>query len=236
MPSRTPVVYPYQQALDQFRREGREPPLLKRMSELISLLDLTTTLNSGLTSEEILNAALLIVMGELQVARGALFVRRQDGTFHARASRGLPAAANLELGPEEAPRDLETVGPGHPAHDRHGLVLLCPIHRRDRPIAVLGLGPRAGERTFGAEEENFLRSVAGCAATPIENGLIYDELRQVNQKLSVKVFELHNLFDISREPPSVLSSRKARLRSAGTVESDRYRAASTGSWNSSSIM
>ena len=69
MPTRTPVVYPYQQALDQFRREGREPPLLKRMSELISLLDLTTTLNSGLTSEEILNAALLIVMGELQVAK-----------------------------------------------------------------------------------------------------------------------------------------------------------------------
>ena len=41
--------------------------------------------------------------------------------------------------------------------------------------------------------------MAGCAATPIENGLIYDELRQVNQKLSVKVFQLHNLFDISRE-------------------------------------
>ena len=52
-------------------REGREPPLLKRMSELISLLDLTTTLSSGLAGEEILDAALLIVMGELQVARGA---------------------------------------------------------------------------------------------------------------------------------------------------------------------
>jgi phosphoserine phosphatase RsbU/P len=199
MSSETPVVYQYQQALDQFRREGREPPLLKRMSELISLLDLTTTLNSGLTSDEILNAALLIVMGELQVARGALFVRRQDGTFHARASRGLPAAAPLDLGREGPPADLKAVGPGHVAHDRHGLVLLCPIHRRGRPIAVLGLGPRAGERTFGAEEENFLRSVAGCAATPIENGLIYDELRQVNQKLSVKIFQLHNLFDISRE-------------------------------------
>src|SRR5258708_34635794 len=103
MSSETRVVYQYQQALDQFRREGREPPLLKRMSELISLLDLTTTLNSGLTSEEILNAALLIVMGELQVARGALSVRRQDGTFHARASPGLLAPANPELGPSRAP-------------------------------------------------------------------------------------------------------------------------------------
>ena len=28
---RAPVVFQYQQALDEFRREGREPPLLKRM-------------------------------------------------------------------------------------------------------------------------------------------------------------------------------------------------------------
>ena len=64
-----PIVFPYQQALDAFRREGHQPPLLKRMSELISLLDLTTTLNSSLSSQEILDAALLIVMGELQVGR-----------------------------------------------------------------------------------------------------------------------------------------------------------------------
>ena len=71
----TPVVYQYQRALDEFRREGREPPLLKRMSELISLLDLTSTLNSTLSSRDILDAALLVVMGELRVSRGALYVR-----------------------------------------------------------------------------------------------------------------------------------------------------------------
>ena len=49
----TPVVYQYQRALDAFRREGREPPLLKRMSELISLLDLTATLNSNLSARDI---------------------------------------------------------------------------------------------------------------------------------------------------------------------------------------
>src|SRR5205085_3795089 len=44
-----------------------------------------------------------------------------------------------------------------------------------------------------------LRSVAACAATPIENGLIYHELKSVNQRLSVKVYQLHTLFEISRE-------------------------------------
>jgi hypothetical protein len=76
MSASIPVAHQYQQALDQFRREGREPRLLKGMSELIALLDLTTTLNSGLSSDEVLNAALRIVMGEVQAARGGLFVRR----------------------------------------------------------------------------------------------------------------------------------------------------------------
>ena len=198
-PAFTSLVHPYQQALDQLRREGREPTLVKRMSELISLLDFTTTLNSGLAGEETLNAALLIIMRELEVERGALFVRSEGGVLALRASRGLPpgAPSTLDLAPPAD--DLTVFGQGDEAHARHGLVLLCPIHRRNRPLAVLGLGPRAGGRAYGAEEQGFLRNVGACAATPIENGLIHDELRRSNQEVSVKVFQLHNLFDISRE-------------------------------------
>ncbi|HWW94799.1 MAG TPA: GAF domain-containing protein, partial [Vicinamibacteria bacterium] len=199
----TPVVFQYQRALDEFRREGREPPLLKRMSELISLLDLSTTLNSSLSAEEILDGALLIVMGELQVGRGGIFVRGEDGLFRVKASRGLPpgAPAAVALGalPREEVLRRGADPEGGPAFAAFGLELLCPIFKGDRPIAVLGLGPRAKGRPFGPEEVGFLRSLAACTAAPIENGLIYDELRRVNQKLSVKVFQLHNLFDISRE-------------------------------------
>ena len=73
------------------------------------------------------------------------------------------------------------------------------MRKAGRPIALLGLGPRAEGRPFGPEETGFLESLAACAATPIENGLIYEELRQVNRTLSVKVYQLHNLFDIGRE-------------------------------------
>jgi sigma-B regulation protein RsbU (phosphoserine phosphatase) len=83
--------------------------------------------------------------------------------------------------------------------DCYGLELICPIRKGGRTIAVIGLGARPGGRRYTAEEHGFLRSVAACAATPIENGLIYDELRRLNQRLSLKVFQLHNLFDINRE-------------------------------------
>jgi phosphoserine phosphatase RsbU/P len=192
------AVNPYRQALDRFRGQEREGPIVERMSELVSLLDLTTTLAGGVDAAT-LDAALATVSRELGVARAALFVRRGDGTLDLRASRGFPSGAPPALEIGEGRDDLTVLGPGDEAHDRHGLTLLVPIPRRDRPIAVLALGPREGGRSYGEEEKAFLRSVAACAATPIENSLLHDELQRVNQKLSVKVFELHNLFDSSRE-------------------------------------
>jgi sigma-B regulation protein RsbU (phosphoserine phosphatase) len=212
----TPVVFQYQQALDEFRREGREPPLLKRMSELISLLDLTTTLGSSLSGAEILDAALLIVMGELQVSRGALWVA-DAGRFVLRARRGLPdgvaeaVSAAAGDGAVEAPPSESGEWAGS------GMALVCPVRRAGRTIALLGLGPRAGGAPFGREERGFLESLAACAAIPIENGLIYEELKQVNRSLTVKVFQLHNLFDIGRELTGALDEGAIERLLATTV-------------------
>jgi sigma-B regulation protein RsbU (phosphoserine phosphatase) len=213
----TPVVFQYQRALDEFRREGREPPLLKRMSELISLLDLTATLNSTLSGREILDAALLIVMGELQVSRGALYVREAEKGFELRSSRGLPAEVSGTLEADEFPTTPFEPGPSPEAFREMGIALICPVRKGDRTIALICLGPRAGDRTFGTEERGFLQSLAACAATPIENGLMYDELHRVNQSLSVKVFQLNNLFDIGRELTSSLDEEAIKRLVITTV-------------------
>jgi phosphoserine phosphatase RsbU/P len=200
--SELPVVFQYQQAFDEFRRGGGPAPLLKRMSELISLLDLTTTLNSRLSTDEILDAALLIVIGELQATRGCLFVRDEDGAYRLRASRGLAKEAPAELPADAVPlEEVATRASGtlRGTLDALGLEAICPIVKSGRTIALLGIGARADNRPFRSEDAGFLRSVAACAATPIENGLVYRELARLNQRLSVKVFQLRNLFDISRE-------------------------------------
>ena len=191
-------VHAYQQALEQLRAEGRDAPLLARLSELVSLLELTTTLASDPASEETLDAALQIVMRELQVKRGALFVLREDGGWALRASQGLPPGLTSAPAFAALRDEITAVGPGDEAHDRHGFELLVRVRRRNRAMAILGLGPREGGRSYGSEAHGFLQQVAACTQSPIENSLIYDELRRAHQKLSVKVFELHNLFDLSR--------------------------------------
>ena len=206
---RPPVVFQYQQALDEFRRAGEPGPLLKRMSELISLLDLTTTLGSGAPRGEVLENALLVVMGELQAGRGCVLLRAADGGWEAAASRGLPASPPPRLDGAWSGGSVVVRGDG--LFDEElgalGLEIVCPVVRGDaggegsarRPLALIALGPRAGGGAYGPEEAAFLASVAASAAAPIENALVHDELSRVNRRLSVKVFQLQGLFDISRE-------------------------------------
>jgi sigma-B regulation protein RsbU (phosphoserine phosphatase) len=198
-----PAVVQYQRALDEFRRGSRDSAvMLKRMSELISLLDFTTTLGSGLPSDEVLGAALLVVMGELRASRGVLLVRGPDDLYRLRASRGLgergDAARPLAFAADHE-LSFRSSEKGGAVFDALGVDLLCPVVKAGRTIALIGLGKRAVAGDYQPEELAFLRAVASCAATPIENGLIYAELRQLNRRLQANVFQLQGLFDISRE-------------------------------------
>jgi sigma-B regulation protein RsbU (phosphoserine phosphatase) len=187
-----------QHYLDALERRWESTPL-ERVADLVALLDLATTFEAGLPRAELSRAALRIVMDEVQAERGALFARLDDGSFSIWASNGLPAATTSTPSLLPSGRDLTTLAQLDEPESRHGLVVLCPIRRRERTIGALGLGPRAAGRAYAAEELAFLRAAAACAAAPFENFLLHDELRRVKQELSLKVFQLHNLFDVSRE-------------------------------------
>jgi sigma-B regulation protein RsbU (phosphoserine phosphatase) len=199
MPTITPLAHEYRQALDQLRREGGEASVLKRMSELVALLDLAAALGSGPGGAEALHAPLLAVMGEMRARRGAFYVRGEDGAFTVQAAIGMAPDAPLVLDMDLASDEPVVLGAEHGARRGHGFALLCPVRREGRTIAVLGLGPPATGEPYGPEEVGFARSAAACAAAAIDRDLLHEELRRVNQRLTVKVFELRNLFDMSRD-------------------------------------
>jgi sigma-B regulation protein RsbU (phosphoserine phosphatase) len=193
-----PVVQKCREELETLRREGREPVLVSRLSQILSLLDLTTRLGWTASGDEIPEAALGFVMGELAIDRGGLYLTARERRFELRAARGgAPLPAHVEL-----PLDLSGAGPpggATAALGGAGMETVCPVHKAGRLIALIVLGPRADGRPLSAEDLAYLESLAAAAATPIEGGLIDDERRRVNRDLSVKVYQLQNLFDIGRE-------------------------------------
>src|SRR5262245_31514842 len=172
--------------------------LREQLAEVSALLEIATALGSARADDESLDAALCIVMRELRAAAGAFFAKGEDGVLALRASQGFPPGAPPRLA-GAVPDALTILEADDEASRDQGLVLLCPIQRREGPVAVLGLGPRADGRPYGARERAFLRRVVACAAVPLENALIHQQVQRLNRTLSVKVFQLHNLFDISRE-------------------------------------
>lgn len=197
------AVAHYQRVLDEFRRgQGDRHKLLKRLSELVSLLDLTSSYATARSGDEVLGGALLTAMGELRALRGAVLMRRDDGCLELRAVRGTKAAVpgrRFEPLPDGTELLSLAEAPGCEAMRVLGLELLCPIARAGRPVAYIGLGPRLDGCAYAPEELELVKAVASCAATPIENGLITEELSASNRRLQAKLFQLQNLFDLSRE-------------------------------------
>jgi len=148
------------------------------------------------------------VLGELAASRGVLLVKGEDGLLRIRASRGLATGWGRARSPARAGRVLRRGDNG--LLDALGLEVLCPVVKAGTTLAFLGLGPRADGAAYGERELAFLSSVASCAAPPIENGLVHEELRRVNRRLSAKVFQLRNLFDISRELTSSFDEEASR--------------------------
>jgi sigma-B regulation protein RsbU (phosphoserine phosphatase) len=179
------------------RHEAAVPP--DPAAEPSSFVELTTTLAADVPGDQALEAALGIVLREVQAQRGAFFVRRADGALGAGPSRGFPPGELAALSPPPSRAGVAILGPGDEAHDRHGLALLVPIRRRGRTVAALGLGPREHGQSYGEKETAYLRRAAACAGSTIENDLLHDELRRMGRKLSLKELELRNLFDVGRD-------------------------------------
>lgn len=199
-----PVVQRCREELESLRREGREPALVARLSQLVALHDFATRLVWTARGDEIPDAVLGFVMGELEAGSGALYVIGGGPGFERRAARGLPRPVPESLSPRLDAEGAFAPGPHEAALAEAGLALLCPVRKAGRLIALLALGPREDRRPFAAEDVSFLESLAATAAAPIEAGLVDEELRRVNRDLSVKVYQLQNLFDIGRELAATL--------------------------------
>jgi phosphoserine phosphatase RsbU/P len=191
---RTPSSYRYQQALAPLARQLQEPELKRRLSEVLTLLDFNSTLNRSLELSEILDLVLFVALGEMRASWAGILLRSDDRIVPA-ARRGRPDGEWSGLSfavPDEVTEEWENeIRAGTRA------TIVAPLAKSDRLVGVLLLGDR--EESYGEEEKEFAEALCVSAAASIDNGRIYEELRELNRKLSLKVYQLNSLFDITRE-------------------------------------
>jgi len=186
-----------------------------RLVAMMSRLEFADTVNSTLDLGEILDVFLLTAMGKMLTTTGVVLVQERPGRMTVRSSRG-PGAAGAR-GREvrlRRPFKRPVIGPHDPQAPPRGglaslfadpvlaplgLALLVPVWHKEKFIGAAGFGRRFNGQSYGKTDLQYLDSLAAIAATAIENGLVYQEVRGLNRELQVKILQLTSLFDTSRE-------------------------------------
>jgi sigma-B regulation protein RsbU (phosphoserine phosphatase) len=195
---RATTFYRYQEALAPLAGRIAEPELKKRLSEVLTLLDFNSTLNQSLELSEILDLVLFVSMGETRSSWAGILLR--DASDHlvpaARRGRSDSEWSSLSLPlPGDSPEDWEKE-----IAAKTKAALVAPLSKSGRMVGALLLGERSEpHRSYGDEEREFAEALSVSAAASIDNGRIYEELKVLNRRLSLKVYQLHSLFDITRE-------------------------------------
>jgi serine phosphatase RsbU (regulator of sigma subunit) len=188
-----PASFRYQAALAPLAGRVKEPEVRRRLSQVLTLLDFNSTLNQSLELGEILDLVLYVSMGETRSSWAGILLRGPDDRLRPAARRGRsdPEWQSLSFGLRDEDVDEGDVS------TKSRSALLAPLRKGGRLVGVLLLGER--EEAYGEEEREFAETLAVSAAASIDNGRIYEELQELNRKLSFKVYQLNSLFDITRE-------------------------------------
>lgn len=156
------------------------------MNGAVELARLLEVLPDTTTDEAAQSAVLELAERLTGCSSLALFAAEADGGLRLRAARGVAAAeagraARLSLA------DVDRGG-GLPL----GLDRLLPVRHSGRVVGALGLG--AGDHEAAA-----MTALCGLLGERLGPQRADEEVRRLNQRLSVKVFQLKTLFEITRE-------------------------------------
>ncbi|HEX9652924.1 MAG TPA: SpoIIE family protein phosphatase [bacterium] len=186
----------------------------EKLFELQVLFDLSKTLNSSLNLKNILDTILLTPMGKMLIGKGVVLISNGGKGFVIDTLKGLPKSLlghAIEI--DDLPSDPQYVDQVDPApwqafFLKNGIELVIPIVHDQKKLGLIGFGKRILGKEYTDSDLDYLHSLSNIAATAVQNGLIFQELKDVNRQLDKKVQELNTLFEIGKELNSTLETEK----------------------------
>jgi len=201
--------------LPAHQREKIDRVLDERLVELQALFDVTKTLNSSLNLINILDTLLRTPMGRMLLTKGMVLIKRGDEpAFVIETLKGLQRELignKLAIDYDgSTPFLLDEIGerPWAGFLKRHNLKLGAPIVSNNRQVGMMFFSGKASGDGFSSEDLEYLQSLSNLAATAVENGIVFQEIKEVNRRLDKKIQELNTVFEIGKELNSTLDCDK----------------------------
>ena len=205
------------QSVSSDSKEDVQSELDERFVELISLFEVTKTLDVSLDMKAVLDHILLTAMGKMLVGKGLILLSRDGQEFRIETSKGIKRdkSDSLTFTLEPAPSKWFLIEEENDAQKSWistlrelGLALVLPMRDGQTTIGLVCFGKKPRGTKYQSAEIDFLTSLTNIASTSIQHGLVVEQLRTVNRRLDRKIQELNTLFDIGNELNSTLSPQK----------------------------
>ncbi len=174
--------------------------------ELKTIMDTSRLLVESHDLHFILNNLLLICMGKLLTPRAVVLIKTDgDQAYEVVKSKGMTGLQSgsilkfdLPQSQQEQHVDLYDQQMAPELTERE-VRWLFPISTSSQLLGFLGLGNRPGKSDLSPHEREFLESLTILSAVGISNSRLFNELKETNRRMDIKVQELNTLFELSKE-------------------------------------
>ncbi|MCU0329880.1 MAG: SpoIIE family protein phosphatase [Candidatus Kapabacteria bacterium] len=189
------------------------PPQLRTSPQassfsLTSLLDLSSRLSETDSTDRILNAALLSVMGKLRCTK-ACVLEHDNSQLSVRQTKGVAPFHVPNPGIEDVTSALSD--PRLQVLSQAGIAWYVPVVAGSELLAVLCFGPSIGGLPLTDDLRDYLDIVRSITATALKNASMVRSLIDTSKELERRNLLVTSLLESSREF-SVLSDRPGILR------------------------
>src|SRR5262249_4706581 len=200
----------YRSIIDAFKAKAlSEHEIEKRLSDLMLLSDFSASLIEMTETPEIAEFTLLTILEYTTATKGVFWLATDSG-LEILTSRGFRSSSVPEVWKPAIPVTEEpfvyrsSVSNDDAAiFETYDVRMILPIRLKNRNLAFVGIGDRTDERTESKGECETLEALAQMCAVALENARAGQALSLLNRKLSLKVFQLNTLFELSKDFYSV---------------------------------
>ncbi len=191
----------YRKIIDSFRagRLKREE-IQQHLSDLMLLMDFSSSLNCASGLHEIADLLLLTLMGYAKARHSALYLYNgvKLELLESKGSKFSQKEIHFPPCPSSASYYLSDSEDGYWTKilQECDAQIVIPVTNENRLLAVVCLG---GKADIEKESLPVLVSLSQLCAGILENARTHQKLQQLNRQLTLKVYQLKTLFDLSKD-------------------------------------
>lgn len=190
---------------------------LQNRFEMKTVLETSRMLIESRSSDFVLNNLLLIIMGKLLTAKGAILlfdpVKKIYTVEKSKGLKTVTAGETVEIDLDESQKSCSHIVYNDyrdqlpTLADQMENSIFFPLRTSNQHIGFLFIGPKANKKSFAPHELEFAESLCIISSVALSNSLLFNELKSTNRKLDRRIHELNTLFDLSKEF-NLLTDRK----------------------------